>query len=126
MTPLKRILYIEDNSQNMRLVQKYLRMGGYDMLEAPTGEQGILIAQHERPDLILLDINLPDVDGVTIAGILKTEPLTQNIPIIALTANAMHGDRERFLAAGCNSYLSKPVSKTDLLNEISALIGVAT
>ncbi|MFZ4815569.1 MAG: response regulator [Phototrophicaceae bacterium] len=126
MTPLKRILYIEDNSQNMRLVQKYLRMGGYDMLEAATGEQGIVVAQHERPDLILLDINLPDVDGITIAGILKTEPLTQNIPIIALTANAMHGDRERFLAAGCNSYLSKPVSKTDLLNEISALIGVAT
>ncbi|MFZ4816930.1 MAG: response regulator, partial [Phototrophicaceae bacterium] len=125
-TPLKRILYIEDNSQNMRLVQKYLRMGGYDMLEASTGEQGIIVAQNDLPDLILLDINLPDVDGVTIAGILKTEPLTQNIPIIALTANAMHGDRERFLAAGCNSYLSKPVSKTDLLNEISALIGVAT
>ncbi|MEO0564919.1 MAG: response regulator [Chloroflexota bacterium] len=117
-----RILYIEDNPQNMRLVRKFLQMGGYEMLEAETGEQGITIARNERPDLILMDINLPDVDGVAATNVLKADAETAHIPVIALTANAMHGDRERFLNAGCDDYLSKPVSKNELLEAVGALI----
>lgn len=118
----KRVLYVEDNPQNMRLVRKFLSMGGYELLEAETGEQGLAIATTELPNLILMDINLPDIDGVEATRILRKTESTANIPIIALTANAMHGDRERFLEAGCDDYLSKPVSKNDLLEKVATLI----
>ena len=118
----KRILYVEDNRQNMRLVKKFLRMGGYDMIGADTGEGGIEAAHKEIPDLILMDINLPDIDGIEATQRLKADEETAAIPIIALTANAMHGDRERFLEAGCDGYLSKPVSKGDLLEKIAELL----
>lgn len=122
MSDQKRVLYVEDNPQNMRLVRKYLRMGGYTMLEAETGLDGLAVARNEIPDLILMDINLPDIDGVEATRQIKADHLTQHIPVIALTANAMHGDRERFLDAGCDDYLSKPVSKNDLLERIDYLI----
>jgi len=114
----KRVLYIEDNPQNMRLVRKFLKMGGYTLIEAETGYQGIEIALSQIPDLILMDINLPDIDGVDATQQLKATPETKTIPVIALTANAMHGDRDRFLAAGCDDYLSKPVSKNALLEKV--------
>lgn len=113
------ILYVEDNPQNMRLVRKMLQTGGYGMLEAMDGVSGLLIAAQEHPDLILMDINLPDIDGMEVTGRLKADPILSKIPIIALTANAMHGDRERFLTAGCDGYLAKPVSRTELLNTLS-------
>jgi two-component system, cell cycle response regulator DivK len=112
------ILYIEDNPQNMRLVRKFLRMGGYTMLEAENGTNGITCAINELPAVILMDINLPDIDGVEVTRHLKAQQETAHIPIIALTANAMHGDRERFMEAGCDDYLSKPVSKNDLLDKV--------
>lgn len=112
------VLYIEDNRQNMRLVKKFLRMGGYHMIEASDGLSGIEIAKSEKPDIILMDINLPDIDGVEATKRLKEDPDFEMVPIIALTANAMHGDRERFLEAGCDDYLSKPVSKSELLEKI--------
>lgn len=114
-----KILYIEDNPQNMRLVRKMLRVGGYDMIEATDGISGVSLAQSERPDLILMDINLPDIDGLEATGRLKATPNVAHIPIIALTANAMHGDRDRFLGAGCDGYLAKPVTKNELLNLIT-------
>jgi two-component system cell cycle response regulator DivK len=114
----KRILYIEDNPQNMRLVRKMLRIGGYDMIEATDGTNGVFLAQSEQPDLILMDINLPDIDGLEATGRLKASAVASHIPIIALTANAMHGDRDRFLDAGCDGYLAKPVTKNELLNII--------
>lgn len=120
----KRILYIEDNPQNMRLVNKFLRMGGYIMLEAENGEDGIRVALEEKPDLILMDINLPDIDGVEATQRIKANLETNHIPVIALTANAMHGDRERFIEAGCDDYLSKPVSKNELLEKVSNLVAV--
>lgn len=113
------ILYVEDNPQNMRLVRKMLSIGGHDMLEALNGKTGIETAEAEIPDLILMDINLPDIDGMEVARYLKSNPRLAHIPIIALTANAMFGDRERFLAAGCDGYLAKPISKNELLNTIS-------
>lgn len=110
-----RILYIEDNPQNMRLVRKILVHAGYEMLEAEDGLSGLTVAENERPDLILLDINLPDIDGFEVATRLKASHTLAAIPVIALTANAMVGDREKSLAAGCNGYLPKPVGRQDLL-----------
>jgi CheY-like chemotaxis protein len=118
----KRILYIEDNRQNMRLVKKFLKMGGYEMIGVDNGLGGVTTAQEEMPDLILMDINLPDIDGIEATQRLKANEATARIPIIALTANAMHGDRERFLEAGCDDYLSKPVSKGDLLAKVGELL----
>jgi len=114
-----KILYIEDNPQNMRLVRKMLRIGGYDMLEASDGNSGLQIAASERPDLILMDINLPDIDGIEATSRLKQTADLAHIPVIALTANAMFGDKERFLDAGCDGYIAKPVTKNELLNTIA-------
>ena len=113
------ILYIEDNPQNMRLVRKMLKIGGYEMIEATDGLSGVALAARETPDLILMDINLPDIDGLEATARLKADPRLAHIPVIALTANAMHGDRERFIAAGCDGYLAKPVTKNELLNTVA-------
>jgi two-component system, cell cycle response regulator DivK len=113
------ILYIEDNPQNMRLIKKMLSAQNYDILEANTGMLGLAIAIEHRPDLILMDINLPDLVGTEVAQRIKAHTHLAHIPIIALTANAMHGDRERFLAEGCDGYIAKPVSRNELLNSIT-------
>lgn len=118
----KTILYVEDNPQNLRLVRKMLRIGGYDMLEANTGELGIKIAAESLPDLILMDINLPDIDGIEATRHLKNIKETAHIPVIALTANAMYGDRERFLEGGCDGYIAKPVSKNELLHVVQRFL----
>jgi two-component system cell cycle response regulator DivK len=120
---IMKVLYVEDNPQNMRLVRKMLQVGGYTMIEAMDGNTGLALATREVPDLILMDINLPDIDGMEVTSRIKSDPNLAHIPIIALTANAMYGDRERFLAAGCDGYLAKPVSKTELLNTLSCYLG---
>ena len=113
-----RILYVEDNFQNKRLVRKMLQARGFEVLEAGDGLTGIEVATRERPDLILMDISLPGIDGMEAAQRLKARPETGSIPIVALTANAMRGDRERFLTAGCDDYLSKPISTAELLEMV--------
>lgn len=113
------ILCIEDNPQNMRLVRKILTVAGYQVIEAIDGLSGMEMAQRENPRLILMDVNLPDIDGLEATGLLRKNPLFATTPIIALTANAMHGDRERCLAAGCNGYIPKPITKTELLNTVA-------
>lgn len=118
----KKILYIEDNPQNMRLVRKMLMVGGYDMVEATDGVSGVDLALKDNPDLILMDINLPDIDGMEATRRLKAMPNTAHIPVVALTANAMHGDRERYENAGCDGYLAKPVTRHELLNTIARFI----
>ncbi len=115
---MSRILYVEDNPQNMRLVRKILKHAGYTVLEAETGMEGIEVATTEKPDLILMDVNLPDIDGLEVTSRLKNEYGMQNTPVIALTANAMVGDREKALEAGCDGYLPKPISKADLLQTV--------
>lgn len=112
------ILYIEDNPQNMRLVRKILTAAGYSMVEAVDGYSGLSAAADYQPHLILLDINLPDIDGLDVLARLRGEATLAHIPVIALTANAMPGDRERFLHAGCNGYLSKPLNKAELLAHV--------
>jgi two-component system, cell cycle response regulator DivK len=112
------ILYIEDNSQNMRLVKKMLMAGGFEMLGAENGWTGLKMAILHKPELILVDINLPDIDGTEVTTRLRANPLFEKTPIIALTANAMYGDRERFIDAGCDDYLSKPISKNELLDKV--------
>lgn len=119
-----RILCVEDNPQNMRLVRKILKHQGFEVLEAEDGQTGLNIAREQRPDLILMDINLPDIDGLECTRILKGEDGLTDIPIIALTANAMYGDRERSLEAGCDGYISKPVSKALLTEEISRFLNL--
>ena len=121
----KVILYIEDNAQNMRLVRKMLKIGGYEMIEAMDGMTGLQLVASKKPDLILLDINLPDIDGLEITQRLKSNPELDKIPIVALTANAMFGDRERIIEAGCDDYIAKPVSKKELLTMVKLYIGEA-
>ena len=118
-----KILYVEDNPQNMRLVRKILTAAGYEVIEATNGLSGIATAEREKPDLILMDVNLPDINGLEATTRLKAmEASIATIPVIALTANAMHGDRENCLAAGCDGYLAKPVMKNELLNTVAIFL----
>lgn len=119
------ILYIEDNPQNMRLVRKMLQTDGFEMIEAQDGLSGIEAALQHNPDIILMDINLPDIDGLEVTARLRQYPQFANTPIIALTANAMHGDRERITNGGCNGYLAKPITRNELLNTVKRFLWVA-
>ena len=103
------ILIVEDNEKNLKLVRDLLRFRGYRTLEAGTAERGIALAGEHRPDLILMDIQLPDIDGVSALGRLRADPRTATIRAVALTAFAMKEDRERFLEAGFDGYLVKPI-----------------
>lgn len=114
-----RILVVEDNPDNMSLIVDVLRSLRYTVLQASDGEQGFQVAQAEVPDLILMDLSLPRVDGWTATKRIKATPELQHIPIIALTAHAMIGDRERALAAGCDDYVSKPINLRELANKLS-------
>lgn len=116
-----RILCVEDNPQNMRLVRKMLRRD-YTVLEAEDGMTGLRMAEEEMPDLILMDINLPDIDGTEVTQRIKAQDHLKHIPIIALTANAMYGDEEKYLAAGCDGYIAKPVSRNALKEEIERFL----
>lgn len=114
----KIILYVEDNMHNRRIARKILKAGGYTLVEAEDGLIGWDMIQEMKPPLILLDIALPGIDGIEIVTRVKANPELRDIPVIALTASAMRGDRERFLEAGCNDYLSKPVRAKELLDMV--------
>ncbi len=103
------ILYIEDNPENRLLVRRILMAEGFTVLEASTAAQALQVLESETPDLILMDINMPDIDGYTLTAHLKSSPKLSRVPIIALTANVMRGDRERSLEAGCDGYIQKPI-----------------
>ena len=104
------ILVVEDNEKNMKLFRDVLAATGYRTLEAATGSEAVDLATEHLPDLVLMDIQLPDIDGVEALGRLRADERTASVPVLALTAQAMEGDRERFLAAGFDGYLSKPVN----------------
>ena len=114
----ERILIVEDNEKNMKLFRDVLAAMGYRTLEATTGVDAVDLASEHTPDLVLMDIQLPDLDGVQALQRLRAEARTASIPIVALTAQAMHGDRERFLAAGFDGYMSKPVNVHDLIEMV--------
>jgi two-component system cell cycle response regulator DivK len=118
-----KILYIEDNEDNLYMLSNRLMRRGYEVVSARDGEQGIAMAGSEAPALILMDLSLPVIDGWEATRRLKTEPLTRNIPVIALSAHAMAGDREKAIAAGCDDYDTKPVELPRLLEKIAALLG---
>jgi two-component system cell cycle response regulator DivK len=103
------VLYIEDNLENRVLVRRILMAEGYKVLEAGSAADGLDLAQDHKPNLVLVDINMPHLDGLSLASIMKADPALQSIPVIALTANVMKGDRERTLAAGCDGYIQKPI-----------------
>jgi len=115
----KVVLYIEDNFHNRRIVRKILQSFGYSVIEAEDGRSGLDLARQLRPPLILLDIGLPGMDGLEVVSILKRDRKLRHIPVIELTASAMQGDRERFLRAGCDDYLSKPIRAKDLLEIVA-------
>jgi CheY-like chemotaxis protein len=114
----KAVLYIEDNIHNRRLVRKVLQSQGYTVVEAEDGLSGLQMVQEIQPALVLLDIGLPGMDGLEVVGRIKKDATLRNIPVIALTASAMRGDRERFLEAGCDDYLSKPIRAMELIKKV--------
>ena len=118
-TNVQRLLYVEDNEDNLYMLTLFFDVqGGYEILSAATGAEGIASAIAEQPDLILMDLNLPEIDGWEATRRLKADPATRGIPIIALTAHAMAGDREKALAAGCDDFDTKPVQFDRLLAKI--------
>jgi CheY-like chemotaxis protein len=122
MAQAQTVLIIEDNPVNMRLVRLILRTHGYRTMEAPTGQEALALLKVARPDLILLDIMLPGLDGFTLAAMLKSDASTRSIPVVAVTAYAMKGDAERVLAAGCDAYISKPIDDTALIGVIESCL----
>jgi two-component system cell cycle response regulator DivK len=113
-----RVLVVEDNDKNMKLFRDVLAATGYRTLEATTGREAVDLASEHIPDLVLMDIQLPDLDGMQALQRLRADALTAAIPVVALTAQAMQGDRERFLAAGFDGYVSKPVNVHDLIETV--------
>jgi two-component system cell cycle response regulator DivK len=118
----KLILHIEDNPDNRLLVRRLLHSASFQVLEATNAYEAIMILRRYRPDLILMDINMPRVDGYTLTSKFKTVGSLQKIPIIAITANAMKGDREKSLLAGCDGYVEKPIDVDRLLGQIHRFI----
>jgi two-component system, cell cycle response regulator DivK len=114
----KQVLVVEDNDRNMKLFRDVLQATGYRTLEAPTGSDAVALATKHTPDLVLMDIQLPDIDGVEALERLRADERTASISVLALTAQAMQGDRERFLAAGFDGYVSKPVNIVELLGAV--------
>src|SRR5215471_20928809 len=121
----RKILLVEDNEMNRDMLRRRLERRGYRVLVAVDGRQGLEMAASESPDLILMDMSLPELDGWEAARRLKTDPRLSSIPLIALTAHAMAGDREKAMEAGCNDYDTKPVDLPRLLIKIEALLGGA-
>ena len=116
----KKILVIEDNELNMKLVRTLIVAAGHEALEAQDAEQGIKIAGELLPDLILMDIQLPGLDGLSATRILKKNPLTRDIPVVALTAFAMDSDKKQAREAGCEGYISKPINTRKFIEEIKS------
>ena len=120
---MTRVLLVEDHEEIWDFLSRRLRRRGYEVILATDGQEGVDKARAERPDVVLLDMNLPVVDGWTAAGMIRSSPETASTPIIALTAHAMSGDREKAMAAGCDEYHPKPVDFSRLLQQIEALAG---
>ena len=118
------ILDVEDNPDNRRLVRRALSAKGYIVHEAPTGLEGLSMAEELKPDVILLDINLPDIDGYEVARRLRQSKVTQlhDVPVIAITANALKGDAEKALAAGCDVYMAKPINVRELWARVESFL----
>ncbi len=120
---MTKILLVEDNEMNRDMLARRLTRRGFEVVVAVDGQAGVEVAQRELPDLILMDLSLPVMDGWTATSHLKAQELTRHIPVIALTAHAMTGDREKAIEAGCDEFDTKPVELNRLLSKIEALLG---
>jgi two-component system cell cycle response regulator DivK len=116
------ILIVEDNERNRRLVRDVLQFRGYQTIEAETGEDAVRMARERLPALVLMDIQLPGIDGITALGQLRNDPTTRSIPIIAVTASAMTHDRQKIMAAGFDGYQSKPINVKEFLEVVRAML----
>lgn len=119
---MKKILVIEDNEKNMYLISFILEKMGHQVVQVGTGEEGVGAAIHEHPDLILMDIQLPGIDGLETTQRIRLSGQCADIPIIAITSYAMAGDRERLLAAGCNGYIEKPINPETIMRELAVFL----
>lgn len=115
---MKKILIVEDNEKNMYLISFILKKNGYEVIEAVTGEQGVELAIKEKPDLVIMDIQLPGIDGMEATKRIRASKADGEIPIIALTSYVMTGDKEKALEAGCTGYIEKPINPDTILSEI--------
>ena len=116
------ILYVEDNPDNRMLVRRILLSQDYSLLEAKDGSDALNVLKTQRPDLILMDINMPDMDGYTLTANIKSMPGLERIPILAVTANVMRGDKEKTLEAGCDGYIQKPLDIDQLIREVERFL----
>ena len=123
---MKRVLVVEDNADNMELITFILESNNYQTIRAETGYKGVDLALQERPDFILLDIQLPDIMGTEVLKLIRTSEIGDSIPIIAVTSYAMAGDREKLLDAGCDGYIEKPIDPLAVMNQIREVIGDAS
>ena len=121
----KTILVVEDNENNMMLVRDVLELKGYSVLAATTGAEGVRLAGEGKPDLILMDIQLPDIDGVTALKRIRTDAAMQKIPVLAVSASAMPEDRQKILASGFEEYITKPLNMRSFLETVEKFIGKA-
>jgi two-component system cell cycle response regulator DivK len=122
METIKTVLYIEDSVDNRTLVRRVLQSEGFQVIEAENAARAMQVLEEHHPDLILMDINLPEVDGYSLTTHLKLRPELKAVPIIALTANVMRGDRERSLEAGCDGYIQKPIDVDTLAGQVDQYI----
>ncbi len=118
----EKILIVEDNPPNMRLIEMVLRGKGYNLLKAADGEEALATAKREEPDLIIMDMQLPKLSGLEVTKQIRETPTLGHIPILALTAYAMKGDKERFIDSGCNAYLPKPIDTRELPKVIAEML----
>ncbi len=118
----KRILVIEDHEDNRRIMNFTLSAAGFEMIEAVTGDEGVAMAESERPDLILMDIQLPGIDGYEATRLIKAKPALRHIPIIVVTSYALSGDEVKAKEAGCNAYLAKPFRPRELLAKVREFV----
>lgn len=120
---MKKVLVVEDNSDNLRLITYVLHRSGYEVIHADTGIKGVDLAVAERPDFIIMDINLPDIDGLEATRRIRKSGANGTIPIIAITSYAMAGDMDSVLDAGCTGYFEKPIDPLTIMDKIHALLG---
>jgi len=116
------ILIVEDNERNRKLVRDVLQFRGYQTIEAETGEEALRLARERRPALVLMDIQLPGIDGITALGQLRSDPVTRAIPVIAVTASAMTHDRQKIMAAGFDGYQTKPINVKEFLEVVRGML----
>ena len=118
----ERILVVEDNAKNLKLIRDVLQFSGYEVIEARSGEEGVELAGKHAPDLVLMDLQLPGMDGIEALRLLRADPATKSVPVVAVTAFAMRNDRDRTLLAGFDGYVEKPISVRALPSQVKSFL----